>query len=202
MGSESDRRADSVDPKPEETPLKGSENSQNTTMNRAKSQAQANIEKAKQKGASLKQNFASFVNKKSKDVKDDDDRDVNGIHDDLKVQFSDVIAEPDGTISMAQIWNGSARGYRFGRKICYNLLSMILGIPLAIFWGAYFALLAFVNIWCCVPCVKSLTIQFKFISTVWGLFVNTLLDPLFISFGRMFSAIKISIRNDKQDSVV
>merc|ERR1712048_1082599 len=179
MGSESnDKRNDSVDNVPEQTPL----------ANKAK----ASMDRAKEGYGSLKNKASSFLNKKSKDVNADGDRDVNGIHDDLKVQFSDVIAEPDGTVSMTQVWNGSARGYRFGRKICYNLMSLVLGIPLAIFWGAYFALLAFVNIWCCVPCVKSLTIQFKFISTVWGLFVNTLLDPLFISFGRMFSAIRIT----------
>lgn len=194
MGSE-DNRADSVDNVPENTPL-------NDKMTKARAQAKENMDKAKEMSGSLKKGFNDFLNKKSKDVDVDGDRDVNGIHDDLKVQFSDVIAEPDGTVSMKQVWNGSARGYRFGRKVCYNLMSLLLGIPLAVFWGAYFALLAFINIWCCVPCVKSLTIQFKFISTVWGLFVNTLLDPLFISMGRLFGAIRITIRNDKHDSIV
>lgn len=192
MGSD-DKRTDSVDTvktTPEGTPL-----------TKARAQAKENMDKAKQMSGSMRKNVTNFLNKPSKDV-EEGDRDVNGIHDDLKVQFSDVIAEPDGTVSMTQVWNGSARGYRFGRKICYNIMSLIFGIPLAIFWGAYFALVAFINIWCCVPCVKSLTIQFKFISTVWGLLVNTILDPIFVSMGRIFGSIKLTIRNDKAESIV
>merc|ERR1712178_431212 len=78
------------------------------------------------------------------------DRDPTNIHRDLKVNFKDVIAEPDGVHS-------------------------------------------FLNVWCVVPFVKCFVIQMKFISQVWGLLVNTFLDPFFESIGKVFANIRMHI---------
>lgn len=121
------------------------------------------------------------------------DRDPNDIHKDLKVNFKDVIAEPEGVHSFGTVWGTSYKTYSVSKYWCYRILTAVLGIPFALFWGLYFAFLAFLNVWCVVPFVKCFVIQMKFIAEVWGLLVNTFLDPFFESIGKMFSSIKLHL---------
>jgi len=121
------------------------------------------------------------------------DRDPTNIHRDLKVNFKDVIAEPDGVHSFSTVWGTSYKTYSVSKYWCYRLLTAVLGIPFALFWGLYFAFLAFLNVWCVVPFVKCFVIQMKFISQVWGLLVNTFLDPFFESIGKVFANIRMHI---------
>jgi caveolin 1 len=121
------------------------------------------------------------------------DRDPTNIHKELKVNFKDVIAEPEGVHSFGTVWGTSYKTYSVSKFWCYRLLTMVLGIPFALFWGLYFAFLAFLNVWCVVPFVKCFVIQMKFIAQVWGLLVNTFLDPFFGSIGKMFSSIKLHL---------
>lgn len=124
-----------------------------------------------------------------------EERDPQQIHSDLKVNFRDVIAEPDGAHSFNTIWGTSFKTYSISKYWTYRVLTSILGIPFALFWGMYFAVLAFLNVWFIVPFVKAFVIQMKFLSKVWGLMVGTFLDPFFTSIGRMFSAIQINLRS-------
>lgn len=120
-------------------------------------------------------------------------RDPEHIHSELKVHFRDVIAEPEGAHSFATVWGTSFKTYSISKFWCYRLLTAVLGIPFALFWGIYFAVLAFLNVWFVVPFVKAFVIQMKFISKIWGLLVGTFLDPFFTSIGRVFSAIRIHL---------
>jgi caveolin 1 len=121
------------------------------------------------------------------------DRDPTNIHRELKVNFKDVIAEPDGVHSFSTVWGTSYKTYSVSKYWCYRILTAVLGIPFALFWGLYFAFLAFLNVWCVVPFVKCFVIQMKFISQVWGLLVNTFLDPFFESIGKIFANIRLHL---------
>jgi len=121
------------------------------------------------------------------------ERDPEHIHSDLKVHFRDVIAEPEGAHSFATVWGTSFKTYSISKFWCYRILTAVLGIPFALFWGIYFAVLAFLNVWFVVPFVKAFVIQMKFISKIWALLVGTFLDPFFTSIGRIFSAIRVNL---------
>lgn len=128
-----------------------------------------------------------------KDV-DYENRDRNGLNPDLKVNFADVIAEPEGAHSFKTIWGTSFKTYSLTKFWCYRILTAVLAVPLSVFWGLYFALLAFCSIWCISPCIKGFIIWTTFISKIWGLMVRTFLDPLFESLGLIFTKIQVTLR--------
>merc|ERR1719219_2369490 len=121
-------------------------------------------------------------------------RDPSNLHPDIKVNFSDVIAEPEGAHSFATIWGTSYKTYQLSKFWCYRILTAVLAVPLSVFWGLYFALLAFCSIWCIAPCIKGFIIWTNFISKIWGLMVRTFLDPLFESIGLVFTKISVTLR--------
>ena len=43
-------------------------------------------------------------------------------------------------------------------KALFRILTAVLAVPLSVFWGLYFALLAFCSIWCISPCIKGFII--------------------------------------------
>merc|ERR1739838_1213751 len=94
-------------------------------------------------------------------------RDKNNLHPNIKVNFSDVTAEPDGAHSFATIWGTSFKTYSLTKYWCYRILTAVLAVPLSVFWGLYFALLAFCSIWCIAPCIKGFIIWTNFISKIW-----------------------------------
>ena len=128
-------------------------------------------------------------------------RDPKGIHENLKVQFNDVIAEPEGTTSFSTIWGSSFKTYNYSRVWCYKIMTLVLGLPIALFWGLYFAILAFINIWLMVPAIKAAQICAKFVGTIWSLFITTVLEPWFTSLGLMFSRIRITIQQKQEMQV-
>jgi len=122
------------------------------------------------------------------------ERDKNNIHPDIRVNFSDVIAEPDGAHSFATVWGTSYKSYSKVKYWTYRILTAVLAVPISIFWGLYFALFAFCSIWCLVPCIKGFVIWTNFIGKIWGLVVRTFLDPLFESIGLCFRNIRVTLR--------
>lgn len=122
------------------------------------------------------------------------DRDKQNLHPDIRVNFSDVIAEPDGAHSFATVWGTSFKSYSVVKYWTYRIMTAVFAVPIAIFWGLYFALFAFCSIWCLVPCIKGFVIWTNFIGKVWGLIVRTFLDPLFESIGLCFTNIRVTLR--------
>merc|ERR1712131_355629 len=51
------------------------------------------------------------------------DRDPNDIHKDLKVNFKDVIAEPEGVHSFGTVWGTSYKTYSVSKYWCYRILT-------------------------------------------------------------------------------
>jgi len=134
----------------------------------------------------------TFTPKYYKDV-EYQNRDTNNLHPDIRVNFSDVIAEPDGAHSFATIWGTSFKSYSVVKYWTYRILTAVLAVPISVLWGIYFALLAFCSIWCIVPCIKGFIIWTNFIGKIWSLVVRTFLDPLFESIALVFSKIRISM---------
>ncbi|XP_056660553.1 caveolin-3 isoform X1 [Monodelphis domestica] len=132
--------------------------------------------------------------KKEIDLVNRDPRHIN--EDVVKVDFEDVIAEPDGTYSFDGVWKVSYTTYTVSKYWCYRLISTLLGCPLALFWGCIFALISFFHIWTVVPCIKSCLIEMQCISRVFSLFIHTFCHPVFNAMGQMCSSIKLVFRKE------
>lgn len=113
-----------------------------------------------------------------------------------KIDFEDVIAEPEGTHSFDGIWKASFTTFTVTKYWFYRLLSALFGIPMALIWGIYFAILSFLHIWAVVPCIKSFLIEIQCISRVYSIYVHTFCDPLFEAIGKIFSNIRINTQKE------
>ncbi|XP_007892775.1 caveolin-1 [Callorhinchus milii] len=155
--------------------------------------AQGNIYKPNNKMEDEKMNEKYLADVHTKEI-DLVNRDPKHLNDDVvKVDFEDVIAEPEGTYSFDGVWKASFTTFTVSKYWCYRLLSAILGIPLAIIWGIYFAILTFIHIWAVMPCIKSYMIEIQFISRVYSICIHTFFDPLFEAMGKMCSSIRVAV---------
>nr|pir caveolin - chicken [Gallus gallus] len=124
-------------------------------------------------------------------------RDPKHLNDDVvKIDFEDVIAEPEGTHSFDGIWKASFTTFTVTKYWFYRLLSAIFGIPMALIWGIYFAILSFLHIWAVVPCIRSYLIEIQCISRVYSICIHTFCDPLFEAMGKVFSSIRATVRKE------
>ncbi|XP_054407835.1 caveolin-3 isoform X2 [Pongo abelii] len=117
-------------------------------------------------------------------------------HHNSQVDFEDVIAEPVGTYSFDGVWKVSYTTFTVSKYWCYRLLSTLLGIPLALFWGFLFACISFCHIWAVVPCIKSYLIEIQCISHIYSLCIRTFCNPLFAALGQVCSSIKVVLRKE------
>lgn len=109
-----------------------------------------------------------------------------------QVDFEDVIAEPAGTYSFDGVWKASFTTFTVTKYWFYRLLTALVGIPLALIWGIFFAILSFLHIWAVVPCVKSYLIEIHCISQVYSICVHTFCDPFYEAVGKMFSNVRVT----------
>ncbi|XP_071383096.1 caveolin-3-like isoform X1 [Centroberyx affinis] len=137
--------------------------------------------------------------KKDRHTKEIDliNRDPKQINEDVvKVDFEDVIAEPDGTHSLDGVWKASYTTFTVSKYWCYRILSAILGIPVSLLWGFLFACLSFCHIWAVIPCIKSCLIESQCLSRIYSLTVHTFCDPLFEAVGKIFSSVRVVLRKE------
>ncbi|XP_035257266.1 caveolin-1 isoform X1 [Anguilla anguilla] len=119
-------------------------------------------------------------------------RDPKHLNDEVvKVDFEDVIAEPPGTYSFDGVWKASFTTFTVTKYWFYRLLTALVGIPLALVWGIFFAILSFLHIWAVVPCVKSYLIEIHCLSRVYSICIHTFCDPFFEAVGKCFSNIHV-----------
>ncbi|KAJ8257927.1 hypothetical protein GJAV_G00191230 [Gymnothorax javanicus] len=124
-------------------------------------------------------------------------RDPKQINEDVvKVDFEDVIAEPDGTHSLDGVWKASYTTFTISKYWCYRILSAIFGIPVALLWGFLFALISFCHIWAVMPCIKSYLIETQCLSRIYALCIHTFCDPLFEALGKIFGSIRVALRKE------
>ncbi|XP_076124585.1 caveolin-3-like [Alosa pseudoharengus] len=124
-------------------------------------------------------------------------RDPKGLNEEaVRVDFEDVIAEPDGTRSLDGVWKASYSAFTVSKYWCYRLLSALLGVPLALLWGVLFATLSFGHVWLVGPCAHSCLVEWQCLGRVYGHGVRTLCDPLGESVGRMFQSVRVVLRKE------
>lgn len=119
-------------------------------------------------------------------------RDPEQLHGDLRVQFHDVFGEPDETVfSFDFIWRWAFKLFTNVKLWCYRITSLICGLPLAIYWGIYFAILSFCAIWCCEPYMKAYSIELRCIRRIFETLLNAFYRPCFEVIGYCFYNIRI-----------
>ncbi|KAL6457880.1 hypothetical protein SRHO_G00299190 [Serrasalmus rhombeus] len=124
-------------------------------------------------------------------------RDPKQINEDVvKVDFEDVIAEPDGTHSLDGVWKASYTTFTVSKYWCYRVLSAVFGVPVALLWGFCFACISFCHIWAVMPCIKSYLIETQCLSRIYSLCIHTFCDPLFEALGKIFSSVRVALRKE------
>ncbi|XP_061496035.1 caveolin-1 isoform X1 [Rhineura floridana] len=157
---------------------------------------QGNIYKPNNKVMADEMNEKEFHDVHTKEI-DLVNRDPKHLNDDVvKIDFEDVIAEPEGTHSFDGIWKASFTTFTVTKYWFYRLLSAIFGIPMALIWGIYFAILSFLHIWAVVPCIRSYLIEIQCIGRVYSICIHTFCDPLYEAIGKIFSSIRATVRKE------
>merc|ERR1712154_500760 len=114
----------------------------------------------------------------------------NNINDHLKVQFEDILAEPEGAHAMDCVWSNSYKCFNLYKKCCYMIMTLCCGICIAAEWGCEFAYVAFVHIWYITPCFKWLELNCGCCQKLYGMCVHCCLDPWCEAISLCFSAFK------------
>ncbi|XP_062579408.1 caveolin-1-like [Saccostrea cucullata] len=113
-------------------------------------------------------------------------RDPNNINNHLKVQFEDVLAEPEGVRSLDCVWKLSYKCFTCWKSLCYFIMSTCCGICLAAEWGCQFSYIAFLHVWNITPCFKILELNCGFLQKLYGLCIHCCLDPMCEGCGLIF----------------
>lgn len=122
---------------------------------------------------------------------DMENRDPNSINDHLKVNFEDVLAEPEGVRSIPCIWSGSYKCFECGKSLCYKLLTTLCGLCIALGLGCDFALTAFDHVWIWTPCMRDFGICVGCYQKIFATIINCCCLPICEACGGCFSKIKI-----------
>jgi len=125
------------------------------------------------------------------DGPDMEQRDPMNINEHVKVNFEEVLAEPEGARSCDCVWRGASKCFTCTLDCCYKLLTAVLGFPLAFCWGCEFACLAFCHIWYCTPCIKSCAIELTACRSILRLFYESTYGACCEACGMFFSRIVV-----------
>uniref|UniRef100_A0A1I8IKV9 Caveolin n=2 Tax=Macrostomum lignano TaxID=282301 RepID=A0A1I8IKV9_9PLAT len=137
---------------------------------------------------------------RNKDYKEQMDivtRDPNSLNIHCKVQFEDIIAEPDPTVfSFDNVWTCSFKVFTSTKLWCYRIISLICAIPAAICWGIEFAMLSFCTIWCWQPSLKAFDISLWYTRRIYEILLKVFVEPCFHAFGKCLSHIVVTVRRE------
>ncbi|XP_061749643.1 caveolin-2 [Nerophis ophidion] len=101
-------------------------------------------------GDGLDKNFQPVLDhnkKRGKEFATMADRDPNHINARLKVDFDDVIAEPQSVRSFDKVWIFSHALFHLVRFLFYRVISVLLPCRWAFILGLFFAVLGLVHVW-------------------------------------------------------
>ncbi|XP_029912394.1 caveolin-2 [Myripristis murdjan] len=124
-----------------------------------------------------------------------ENRDPYGINQHLKVEVSDVLAEPDTPRSIDQVWFYSVVGFESARIWTYRCLSLLLAVPFALLSGVFLAILACLHVWCVVPCIQLSNTFLPCLRSLWMCVLNIFITPFCSSLAHFCSQIAISVSN-------
>ncbi|XP_053552188.1 caveolin-2-like [Bombina bombina] len=119
-------------------------------------------------------------------------RDPRGINKHLKVDFSDVLAEPDSFHSFDKVWTWSDILFESSKLWCYRIISLLCAVPVSLVSGILFALLGCLHIWCAMPCIQLCNICMPPIRTLWASVLDIFIAPFCASIGRCCGAIYVN----------
>ncbi|XP_028670330.1 caveolin-2 [Erpetoichthys calabaricus] len=139
--------------------------------------------------------FEPILPKKEKEVAAPD-RDPHDINSHIKVNFEDVIAEPEGTHSFDKVWVCSHAVFELVKYLLYAFLTTVLAIPLSFVAGIYFAVISAIHIWIVMPCIKSCLMALPPFKAIWKSLVDMFISPFFESMGKCLSSFKINKMQD------
>ncbi|XP_042338086.1 caveolin-2-like [Plectropomus leopardus] len=122
-------------------------------------------------------------------------RDPYGINQHLKVEVSDVLAEPATPHSIDQVWLYSVTGFEKARIWTYRCLSLLFAVPFALLLGIFLAILACLHVWFVVPCIQLSNTFLPCLRSLFLCAVNVFIAPFCASIALCCSQIAISLSN-------
>ncbi|OCT65649.1 caveolin-2 [Xenopus laevis] len=126
-----------------------------------------------------------------------DTRDPRGINKHLKVDFSDVLAEPASFHSFDKVWTWSDILFESSKLWCYRIISLLCAVPVSLLSGILFALLGCLHIWCAMPCIQLCNICMPPVRTLWASVLDIFVAPICTSIGRCCSSIYVNVAKQR-----
>ncbi|XP_018408817.1 PREDICTED: caveolin-2-like [Nanorana parkeri] len=126
-----------------------------------------------------------------------DVRDPRGINKHLKVDFSDVLAEPNSFHSFDKVWTWSDILFESSKLWCYRIISLLCAVPVSLISGLVFAILGCIHIWCAMPCIQLCNICMPPIRTLWASLLDIFVAPVCASLGRCLSFIYVNVTKQR-----
>ncbi|KAJ8359418.1 hypothetical protein SKAU_G00159430 [Synaphobranchus kaupii] len=123
-------------------------------------------------------------------------RDPYGINQNLKVEFSDVLAEPASPHSCDRVWVYSGIGFESARIWSYRCLTLLLAVPVSLLSGCLFAWLACLHIWCVMPCVQVFHSCLPWVRSLWLSVVNIFIAPFCKSVARCCTGVYVTLSKE------
>ncbi|XP_008299566.1 caveolin-2 [Stegastes partitus] len=120
-------------------------------------------------------------------------RDPNNINQHLKVEVSDVLAEPASPHSIDRVWIYSVTGFEKTRIWSYRCLSLLFAVPFAFLCGVFVAVLACLHVWFLVPCVQLSNTFLPCLRSLCFCAVNVFISPFCSSLALCCSQIAVSL---------
>ncbi|KAM9752889.1 caveolin-2 [Menidia menidia] len=128
-------------------------------------------------------------------------RDPNGINRHLKLEVSDVLAEPNTPHTIDGVWIYSLSGFERTRIWTYRCLSLLFAVPLALLCGVFLAILACLRVWFLVPCVQLSNTFLPCMRSLCMCAVNVFISPFCVSVALCCSQMAVSLSNKDPDQI-
>ncbi|XP_041860582.1 caveolin-2 [Melanotaenia boesemani] len=128
-------------------------------------------------------------------------RDPNSINQHLKVEVSNVLAEPATPHTMDGVWVYSIVGFEKTRIWTYRCLSLLFAVPFALLCGILLAFLACIRVWFLVPCTQLSHTFLPCLQSLCTCALNVFIAPFCMSFALCCSQVAISLSNKGLDQI-
>ncbi|CAF0843985.1 unnamed protein product [Adineta ricciae] len=130
----------------------------------------------------------------SSSVHDPDNRDPVKINQHLQFDFFHVIAEPDTSAYSFEVFHKiSHQVYHYSKIFIYRLLTVLVGLPLMLFWGLAFGAYTFLMVWVFVPMRQLTRTQIAEMGVYVQAACDAIIGPTHRAMGQMFSNIRVSL---------
>lgn len=109
------------------------------------------------------------------------------------MDFYNVIAEPDRSAYSWEFFHTASNYvYQYSKLFIYRLLTIIIGLPLMLFWGLTFGLYTFMMIWMAVPARRLMQSMISESGIYVQAFCDAIIGPVHRSMGLIFSSINVT----------